>query len=206
MRNVWTVLVLMASAIFLSHCGDREKDAATVAAENLGANACVAGTYTGEGDIRWNSMWANQDFEEVAVAFADSSALVRVKGEAGDVVCTHYEGVQVEADGVNSVIKADRLSSVRVDGSGIWSNTLAQSLSNSIQVTQSTDACTFSIGSISPRDVTDQDSNSIQSANLERVGEADYNALLSECSALGEFVEVLLPVEEVEEEETEEEA
>ncbi|MDE0152027.1 MAG: hypothetical protein OXK80_06005 [Bdellovibrionales bacterium] len=203
MKNVRTVLALMASVFFLSHCGGDQAPGEGVAVD-LAGNDCVAGVYQGEGDIRWNSVPIDQDLV-VSVAFQGDSALVKVQGDDGDLLCTQYAGLEVtenEEDG-SSVLGAVQILSSRTEGNAFYSDTLADSLLD-IQVSVSDENCNFNIGSIDLERDNDEN-DTLNSANLERVADqqADFNTLLAECGGPEAF-NIPLPQEE-EEEEVEEE-
>ncbi len=166
---------------------------------------CITGVYSGRGDLRWNSLngsfWDgfNQNIK-VAIILSGNSALVRVDGEDGDILCTHYEDVQgVEEDGITT-LNAIKITSSREEGDDwLYSSSLAQSLAG-IQITQPNYACNFNIGSISPKNINEKNTNSIQSANLERTNDpVDFNTLLASCGGIESFEEIALPQEEAEE-------
>ena len=201
MKNIWILLVLTASTVFLSHCGGDDSDVAArqqLTEDAIGSSACIAGVYAGDdvGDVLWNYQPFDQDLT-VSIAFSGDSALVQAKGEDGDVLCTSYQGIQSKPDEENekiTFITAQSLLAARNAGN----ESLAASFANSIQVDQSEEGqCNFSIGSFSlPSDTGDvrSDTDGIVSTDFPEDGKTaavDYAALYDECSQIsGGFVPV----------------
>ena len=210
MKNVRIVLALMASVFFLSHCGTEDPVPPGAEAMDLRGNECIAGVYRGEGDVRWNTWPVDQDLV-VSIALQETSqgtsALVKVVGEGGDLLCTQYEGLKVtpveDEEGV-SVLSAARVTNSRV---AEGSDNLADSLLDiQVNLGDADAPCSFNIGSLDAdsRIGDGRDDDSIESSQLERqAGQADFNALLDECGGVDKFVE--LPQEEEEEEAEDEE-
>ena len=197
MKNVRIILALMASVFFLSHCGKGADAPNETPTTDLTGNECIAGVYTGEGDVRWNS-WASDQDLVVSIAFQGASALVKVQGDDGDLLCTQYEGLQVTTgeEGV-SVLSAARVTSSRTEGTATYSSTLANSLLDIQVISSDEDSCAFNIGSVNKAGDRKED-DSIESSQLERNADqqADFNALLDECGGVDSFLELAQEVEE----------
>ncbi len=194
MRNIWTLLVLTATAVFLSHCGpgDGGPRGGVSTEEAVGFNSCIEGVYAGSDDILWNSFPVPQNLG-VSIAFSGNSALIQVKGGESDVLCTLYEGITAqENENKVNVITAASLSTARFSGEN--DGTLAKSLANSIQVMPADEdgKCgAFNISSIAPDNyngfVESPELDTIQSSKLKRndEAEANFNELYEECGSVG---------------------
>lgn len=197
MKNVRIVLTLMASVFFLSHCGNKDKAVTTI---DWGGVECIAGVYEGEGDIRWSVTPFSPDQDlVVSIAFQGASVLVKVKGEDGDQLCTHYEGLEVtkvkviNEEDVSFLISATKVTNSRIEGTARSSRSLAQSLLD-IQVNLADEdaPCSFKIGSQTPLKpfIGDdgKDEDSIESSQLKRqANQADYNVLIEGCGGIDTF-------------------
>lgn len=192
MRNFWTVLMLVASMAFLSHCGGKNKQQ-RIAPELADSNSnCIAGTYVGEADIRWNLSPVDQDVN-MSVAFQGSSALFKLEGEDGDLLCTRYDGIQPETlteEEGTTVLTATKITSSRNEGKlllGIGTG-LAQSLNNSIKITSGEESqpCLFEVGSVAVNGA--KNNSAINSQSFKKTDlAADFDTLLNECGGVEKF-------------------
>lgn len=221
MKKLKNNLILLLLPLMLVYCGgDNKKEKtnpdqtpdsppADVAVIPQDIASCMTGIYSGKGDIRWNIFSWSQDLN-VSIAFAGNSLLIKVEGEKGDLVCTHYEGISAltsnspptaEPDeNTEYVITANKVTSRQTKGTAYYSRDLADSLNNDILVNQSSDPtkCTFSIGSVSLSDGRfGTDNDSIESEDLEKHRKsADFETLLNECGGIDAFT-ITLPKEEI---------
>ena len=194
----------MASVFFLSHCGNQDNAVTTI---DWGGVECIAGVYEGEGDIRWNKypyyylfLSSDQDLV-VSIAFQGDSALVKVKGEDGDQLCTHYKGLEVtKVKAINEdvsfvfLISATKVAHSRIEGTAGRSWKLAQGLLDiQVNLTNEDAPCSFKIGSQTPIPLfvgDGKDEDSIESSQLTRqANQADYNVLIEECGGIDTFID-----------------
>ncbi|MDE0152026.1 MAG: hypothetical protein OXK80_06000 [Bdellovibrionales bacterium] len=148
---------------------------------------CIAGAYSGTGDIRWNFLSFDQNLV-VSIAFQGNSALVKVNGADNDLLCTLYENLSAttKANGI-TVLSADRIVSSRTEGNAFYSDTLAHSL---LDIQISSENCDFNIGSTTFKRINrNREDDTLNSENLKRATDQlpDFNTLLAECGGLEYF-------------------
>ena len=230
MKSLKITLTLLILPLFLVYCGGKQpktvlngtgnnnveqENTVTVAAIPQDVVSCMTGVYSGTGDIRWNlglnfgfADFNSQDLK-VSIAFQGDSALIKVDGEEGDLLCTHYERVMALDSNLppgatkiskERTISANKVTSVQKKGTAYYSKDLADSLNNDILVENINQSkCTFSIGSVSIANGRfGRDRDSIKSENLRRKKEenVDFQTLLDECGGLSSFT-ITLPEEEI---------
>ena len=208
---MWTVLILIVSVFFLSHCSPTAQMADPTAGASV--ETCLAGVYSGSEDIRFNNFgfsgffsWfsgiSDQDLN-VSIAFSGDNAVLQVKGDHEDMLCTHYVGVKTEeqegaAEGTK-VLSASQITSSRKEGTTNSSETIPQSFGNITFVVaeDNPQQCdNFKISAFEdlgePPELDTIISEKL-SKNLDQT--ADYNTLLEDCGGLPAF-SITLPQEE----------
>ena len=177
--------------------------------------SCIAGVYSGKGDIRWNSLPGsmfgfdidafNQDLN-VSIVFAGNNLLIRAEGDDGDVLCTLYEGVVEKA----GVLSATTITNSRTQGNATFSDSLAYSFTDIQIITAVETHCSFNIGSSFLTKATNttaaqlkNEKDTIKSTNLiKNTNQADYSTILTKCESESPFSTFKAPKKQEAEEKT----